>query len=217
MMNDLEMLREMFKDPKLHIGIGTIVQLGLESTGNKLRVMVNLLPENRQVVAEMTFADVMDICFPEINDLGVVAFADGHPDECFVIALINNKDEPLPKFAQNGSKVAYSRPGKKFYIGSDTKLGIGRPNIEPTEPLVLGTQLIALLTGILTQINAVFSAISTGPVSDFGNLGAPVPTSAEIASAISDATTALEGLASTYLATASTNIVSQIGFTERGA
>jgi hypothetical protein len=168
MMYDLEGLRDIFKDTRLHIGVGTIVKLGLANDGSKLRVMVNLLPENRQVVAQMTFSDVMDVEFPEIDDLAIVAFIDGHPDECYVLRLVNNKDEPIPKFAQQGDKVVYSRAGMKNYIGSDTKVGIGRPNIEPSEPLVLGTQLQTLLENVLTQLAQLSGDLNTlaGQVND---------------------------------------------------
>src|SRR5665213_412531 len=137
-MNELEFLRDIFKDPRLHIGIGTIVQLGLSNDGSVLRALVNLLPDNRQVVGEVTFEDVNSVTLPEVDDLVLVAFCDGDPDECFIVKVINNADEPIPLFGQTGHTVKYSRAGKKLYIGSDTKVGIGRPNVEPTEPLVLG-------------------------------------------------------------------------------
>lgn len=64
MMSDLEYLRELFKDIRLHIGIGVITSIGLSKSGNTLRAMVNLLPENRQVVTVVAWDDVLDISFP---------------------------------------------------------------------------------------------------------------------------------------------------------
>lgn len=147
-MNDLEFLRDIFKDPRLHIGIGTVQQLGLASDGSVLRVMINLLPDNREIVCEMTFADVYDVTFPEINDLVLVGHVDGDVDEAFVMKVISNKDEPIPALARTGDSVKYSRPGKKLYIGSDTKIGIARPGVDPSEPLVLGNQLVAVLQAL---------------------------------------------------------------------
>lgn len=200
-MNDLEFLREMFKDTRLHVGIGTISQLGISTSGSVLRGVINLLPENREVVAEITFSDVNDVCFPEINDLVIVVFVDGNPDECFAIKVINNSEEPIPAFAQSGNKVSYSRPGKKFYLGSDAKIGIGRPNIEPTEPLVLGNVLKNGLTALANAFlnNSPIGQCAVGPV----YLDPAVRT-------------ALTNFLNVYVTTAGTNVVSQIGFTERG-
>lgn len=200
-MNDLEFLREIFKDQRLHIGIGTIVQLGLANNGNILRVMVNLLPEQRQIVAEMTFSDVNDVTFPEILDLVIVAHIDGDSDEAFIIGVVSTDEEGIPQFAQTGHSVKYSRPGKKLYLGSSSKVGIGRPNVEPTSPLVLGDVLLAGLTAL---VNAFLNAAQVGT-----NGAGPVPLDGEIVAA-------LTLFKSTYLTTPATNINSQIGFTERG-
>ena len=136
-MNELEYLRELFLDDRLHIGIGPITKTGLSLDGNQLRVQVNLLPENREVVAMMGWDDIGRITFPEVNDLVVVAFVDGHPDEAHVIRMLTTSDEPISEFAQLGHTITNSRAGKKNYIGSDTKVGLGRIDVEPTEPLVM--------------------------------------------------------------------------------
>ena len=201
MTNDLELLREIFKDSRLHIGLGVVTQLGLANDGSILRVMVNLIPENREVVCEMTFADVSIVTFPEIEDMCVVLFADGHPDDAYVIGLVNTTDEKIPLFAQTGNTVVYSRPGKKLYLGSSSKVGIGRPNVEPAEPLVLGTTLI---NGLTALCNAFLNATQIGQ----GVLG-PVFLDASVRAA-------MVSFMSTYLSTTSTNVVSQIAFTERG-
>ncbi len=200
-MNELEFLRDIFKDPRLHIGIGTIVQLGLSNDGSVLRVLVNLLPDNRQVVGEVTFEDVNSVTLPEVDDLVLVAFCDGDPDECFIVKVINNADEPIPLFGQTGHTVKYSRAGKKLYIGSDTKVGIGRPNVEPTEPLVLGA---VLATGLTALCNAFLNATQIGQSS-----AGPVALDPAVR-------TALNNFVTTYITTSGTNIKSQIAFTERG-
>lgn len=215
-MNDLEFLREMFKDSRLHVGIGTIVDLGLSTGLGILRVKVNLLPENREIIAEMTFSDVNSVTFPEINDLAIVAFVDGHPDEAFVIKLVNNSEEQIPTFARSGHTVTYSRPGKKAYLGSDTKVGIGRPDVEPTEPLVLGTVLQTYLEALEGHIKALIDIMKATPATITtapGVLGVVNPAYTTAVAAIE---TALDADKSTYLTTTSSNILSQIGFTERG-
>jgi hypothetical protein len=215
-LNDLELLREMFKDTRLHIGIGTIDKLGLSTDAATLRVLVNLLPENREVVATMTFSDVNDVTFPEVGDLAIVNFADGDPEECHVMKLVNSKDELIPQFARTGHSVKYSRTGKKMYIGSDTKLGLGRPNVEPTEPLVLGNVLKTYLTALEGQVEALIGVIDTIPATITtapGNIGLVNPA---FKTAVDAVKTQLAADKSTYLTTSGTNIVSQIGFTERG-
>jgi hypothetical protein len=201
MMADLEFLREVFKDVRQHIGIGVIKKLGLAQDNSCLRVQVNLLPENREIIAYMSFADVYDVTFPGVNELVLVAFADGLPDEAHVIARFPSIDEPIPAFARSGHSVKYARPGKKLYVGSDTKIAISRPDVEPTQPLVLGTVLVNALTAFL---NAFLNAAQVG-VSPAG----PVFLDPSVRSAL---VTAMN----TYLTTASTNIVSQLSFTERG-
>lgn len=201
MFDDLEGLREIFKDVRLHLGIGTVEQLGLANDGSILRVKIKLLPENRQVVAEMGFADVYDVTFPELKDLVVVGMIDGHPDDAFVIQILNTKEEPIPLKARTGNSVKYSRPGKKLYLGSDTKVLIGKIGTDPTEPLVLGTVLTTFLTNVL---DAFLNAAQIGQ-SAFGPVFLDPGVRANLVS-----------YKSTYLTTASTNIVSQVSYTERG-
>ncbi len=199
---DLEFLRELFKDSRLHVGIGTIKQLGLAIDSSVMRVMVNLLPENRKVVATMGWSEMYGVEFPELDDLVIVAFPDGSPDDCFVIKYVSTKDEKIPEFARTGHNVKYSRPGKKIYVGSDTKVGIGRPNIEPTEPLVLGNVLMDFMTAFLNAFTqpAEVGACAVGPV--FLDPAVRL---------------ALEAARLQFITTPTTNVVSQIAFTERGS
>jgi len=146
---DLELLRSIFGDVRQHIGFGVISQLGLAVDGSALRVQVNLLPEQREIVAEMNFSDVECVTFPEVNDAVIVAFVDGHPDLAYVVGIYPSSEEPIPTFARGGNSVVYSRPGKKIYLGSDTKVGIGRKNVEPTEPLVLGAVFKTFMSTVL--------------------------------------------------------------------
>lgn len=149
---DLEFLRELFRDDRLHIGIGAITQLGLSLDGNTLRAQVNLLPENREVVCTVGWDDIGRICFPEVDDLVLVAFCDGLPDEAHVIRMLTTGEEPISAFGRLGHMITNSRPGKKNYIGSDTKVSIGRIDHEGTENLVLGQQIKAMLSTVLGAI-----------------------------------------------------------------
>lgn len=216
-MNDLEFLKDIFKDQRLHLAIGTVTSIGLSQDGSILRVIINILPEGRPVVAEMTFADVYDVTFPELKDLAFIGMADGEPDECFVLKLINNKQEPIPKFAQTGDAVKYARPGKKLYIGSDTKIGLARPNIEATNPLVLGDVLTNFLTNFTTRfVSLLTTVLSDIPTSVCAVAGVPDTINPALVTALNNLNTQMQSDITTYLQTSSSNIVSQISFTERG-
>lgn len=200
-MNELESWRALMKDDRLHIGIGPITQVGLSLDGNTLRVQVNLLPENREIVAEMTWDDFTRVTFPQVNDLVLVGFVDGLPDDAFVIRVMSGPDDPLAAFAQAGHSIYYSRAGKNAYLGSDTKIGISKPDSEPTEPLVLGTVLVNGLTELCNAfLNAAYLADTPmGP----GMLNPAIRT-------------AIQQFMQTYLNTPDSNILSQLAFTERG-
>lgn len=200
-MADLELLRTIFQDPRLHIGVGVITQTGVAADGSTFRAQVNLLPENREVVAEVGWESANSVDFPEVGDLAVLVMADGHPDDAFLVKIISHKSTPIPMFARTGNKTVYSRAGKKVYLGSDTKVGIGRMNQEPTEPLVLGNVLVTFLTDILNDfLNAPqIGQCAVGPVWMDGALRV-----------------SLVAHMNTYLTVTTTNILSQIGFTERG-
>lgn len=201
---DLEFLRELFKDDRLHVGIGTITKLGAAIDSSALRVQVNLLPEEREIVCMMTWDDIGRITFPEVDDLCLVNFCDGHPDEAHVVRILTTNEEKISAFAMLGHTITNSRPGKKNYIGSDTKVGIGRIDVEPTEPLVLGSVLITLLGAVLDAFTQ-----------NAATLGADNTTSATIT--LNPAiVTALAQAKAQYLTAPATNIASQISFTERG-
>jgi hypothetical protein len=200
-MNELDFLKEVFKDQRLHIGIGTIAQTGLSLDKNKLRALVTLLPENRQIWCEVAWSDVLDISFPQVKDLVLVASVDGHPDESFIIKSITNSDEQIPQLAEDGSMVKYARAGKMAFFGSDTKIGLARPDINPSSPLVLGDV-------VLNALNALANAFLTAPQIGQSSAG-PVTLDPSVVES-------LEEFQETYLTDQATNILSQIAFTERG-
>lgn len=201
MNTDLEFLRQVFADVRTHVGIGVVTQLGMARDFTAFRVQVNLLPENREVVAFMSFADPYEVTLPQVNDLVLVGFAEGDPNEAHVMARFPSEKQTIPTLARTGDSVKYSRPGHKMYLGSDTKIALARPGKEPVQPLVLGTVLVAGLTAL---VNAFLNAAQVGQ-----SAVGPVFLDPTVRSALTT-------FVSTYLTTASTNVVSQISFTERG-
>lgn len=212
-MTDLEFLKDLFRDNRLHVGIGTITQLGLSVDKSILRAMVNLLPENREIVCEVTFSDLSAVTFPQVNDLVIVNFVDGHPDEAYVMKIVNTPDDPFPIFATLGHTVIGSRSGKKIYLNSDTKISLARPGREPLSPIVLGDVLLTYLNNLEARIESIINAIEANP---------PISTAVGNPTTIVNLALALEAVRvnlvadkATYLTAPSTNIKSQIAFVER--
>ena len=203
----MEFLRECFKDLRTHNGVGTITTLSMSTDFSKLLVKVLLMPEQREIVAEMSFPDVTIVCFPEIGDLVTVCMTEGDQDAAYITARFNSLDELIPLFARTGNTTVYSRPGKKIYLGSDAKVGIGRPNIEPTEPLLLGNVTVAGLTALIN------SFLAPGGVTG-AQIGICAVGPVFLDPAVRAALTLFK---TTYLTTPSTNILSTIAFTERGS
>lgn len=202
---DLELMREVFRDVRLHIGIGVVTQLGLAPDMSCLRVQVNLMPENREIVAVMGWAacgaNAGFYSFPEVNDLMIVAFVEGEPDDAYVICCLPSAEETIPKFAADGHMVAYANTGKKLYLGSDTKILLGRPDQEPTEPVVLGT---AITNFFQDFINAFLNAAQIGQ-----SAVGPVALDPSVRQALMQAV-------QKYITTPSTSIVSSVVFVDRG-
>lgn len=229
---DLELLRQIFGDPRMHIGFGVIRQLGLAVDHSSLRVQVALLPEEREIIAQMSWADsgalCGDITFPEVDDAVLVAFVEGDPDHAYVIARFSSKDEPLPAFATSGHSVKYARPGKKLYLGSASKVCIARPAVEPTEPLVLGAVFQTFMSTVLqklidtqAQIMALVDAFNAH--THVGNLGylttTPQPTDITAATLVKTSVNTAKSAVNSQKSSPIDDgaVLSQIAFTEKGA
>ena len=104
----------------------------------------------------------------------------------------------------------------KISLTSDGKVVIGKSGSTQEEPLVLGNVMISALTDIVAQVKQIATDIKTGPVG-IGNAGSPTPTHPALIVKLAAIEAALDTIKSTYIDAASTNIISQISFTERGA
>lgn len=116
-----------------------------------------------------------------------------------------------------GQGVVFVSEKMKISLTSDGKIFLSRKAKAPTEPLVLGTVMMAALTEIITQMKAITKALQDGPVG-VGNMGAPVPPSPALITALGPAGVdkKLDDFLKKFVTDAPTNIVSKIGFTERG-
>jgi hypothetical protein len=153
----IEQLREMLKDNRVHLAVGQIKKLMLASDRSVLRVMVSILPEQREIVARMAWSTLGAssgmLQLPNVDDLVLVGNADGDEDACFVIAKLSNKEDKIPANAAAGDMVAKANTGTKAWLTSDTKINLSRGDQAPTENLVLGQVFKQLMSDILHQLS----------------------------------------------------------------
>jgi len=182
--SDLETLKEIFDKDRVYITIAKITKLALAPDNSVWRALVSIFPDQREAAVDFTWDQVgpkVGIYGPAtVGDLVLVAFADGDEDQGFIIRRLSSKEDKIPKQAGEGHNFIKSLPGKKTYIGSDTKTIIGAlgEGADPIENQVLGQQLKTLLTDILAELQGQAQTLSTH--THIGNVGAP--TSAPIES-----------------------------------
>lgn len=180
---DLELFKEVFKDKKSHIALAKIKKMSLVSDRSALKCLVSIFPDQREVVARMTWAmtgpDAGVVEFPSVDDLVLVAFADGENDLAFVISRLSSKEDKLPLKAVDGHLVLKSKSGKQAWLTSNSKIYLSKGNTTPTQNLVLGQELKTLLSYVLAQLadqadklKQLSNDISTH--NHIGNLGYPV-------------------------------------------
>lgn len=174
---DLEALRHIFQDNRTWISIGKITKLSVATDRSVLRCMVSMLDWNEQpeIVAKMTWdqlgVESGCLTLPSVNDLVIVCFAEGDVEQAFIIRKLSAKDDKIPKNAVEGHTVLKSMQGKNLWLTSDSKINLSKGDTAPTENVVLGQQLKALLSDILTQIADLAEKVSTH--THPGNLGYP--------------------------------------------
>ncbi len=216
---DLELFREILKDDRLHIGLAIVKRVIVSDDLTSVAVECTIVPEGRDVIVTETWESVGDGTthgdIPDPNDLLIIVMADGDPDHAYSIRRLASHEEKLPAQIKDGHFVSKSKPGKKYYLSSDTRIEIGKAITPATEPLVLGVQLMAMLDALIVQMKAITNTIITGPAG-IGNLGAPVPTGAAVIAGLTAANTAIDAIKAQYLTAPTTNIASQIAYTERG-
>lgn len=172
---DLEGLKAIFADKRQHIAIASILKIELASDRSHLKCLVSIFPEQRQMIAKMTWESAGPnsgiFQFPAPNDIVLVAFADGDENQLFVIRRLTSKEDKIPMQAVGGDTSMISLTGKRVWITSDNKIYFSKGTGEPTEPLVLGNVLKTLLSFILQTLAALCEKVSmhTHP----GNLGYP--------------------------------------------
>lgn len=153
---DLEALRHIFADKRLHIAVGKITKSSVISGRASLRCFVSIWPEEREIVAMMTTPSSGPnsglFSFPVPGDLVIVVFADGDPDQAFVVSRLTSKEDTIPQTAVDGATVLRALLGKKLWLTSNTRINLSVGDAEPAENLVLGQVFKTMMSFVLGQL-----------------------------------------------------------------
>lgn len=155
--SDLETLRHIFKDDRLHIALSVVKKVSMAADKSVLRVLISILPEQREIVARMTWSAVGEsagfFSFPNVGDLVLTAMAEGDESSAFVISRLTSKTDKIPATAVTGDMVAKALAGKKLWLTSDTRINLSKGDTEPTENLVLGQVFKTMMSTLLQALS----------------------------------------------------------------
>lgn len=218
---DLEFFRELMRDNRLHVGLGKITQLGVASDRSVLRVQLSVFPEEREIIAMMTWetvgVDAGFYRFPKVGDLVLFAQVEGDYEQAFVIKRLSSKEDTIPAKALDGHTVIQTEAGaEEIFLSSDKRLNLGKRNSVPLEPLVLGLVLQDFLDNFLAKFKGFISDLKSGPISLTTTPGNPTAPEPAFVAKLTQLESDIDSLKSTYVTTESSNILSKLAFTERG-
>ena len=214
---DVQELRNIFADQRSWIELGKVLKVEKSEDQSVIRCLVEQFPEGDQIVCRMSWSGVgpeAGFYHPiSVGDMVLMALEDGSRDNAYIISRLSSKDDKIPAQAMEDDTIAKALPGKKAHLVSDTRvnIGLGNPDAEPEEPLVLGNALVtALETYISDRIIEILDEFIGSPVG-MGNLGNPVPLYATLSSNLG---TIKAGIVSDK--TSFQDFLSQIAYTEKG-
>lgn len=216
----LEEFKAILGDRKTHIAIGKILSTEPSPDFSTLRCKVSVWPEEIENVVQMSWSECNagtgSFQFPSADDLVIIAYADGSPENGFIIGKISSSDDKIPLRAFLGHCVHSAPSGKKMNISSDTRVNLGRGNdlIEESEPLVLGEVLKSCLDDFTTRLDTILADIIAGPIA-VDSMGSSCPTHPALVLKLQATKLQLTLDVTKYLVTIATNILSQIAYTER--
>jgi hypothetical protein len=149
--------------------------------------------------------------FPAVNDLVLIACADGDEELAFVIRRLTSKEDKIPLQAATGDTAIVSLNGKKTWISSNTRINLSKGSTEPTENLVLGQVLKTLLSDVLTELSSLAQTVSTH--THIGNLGFPTAPPLQSAAIVASKTVFDNKKANPVN---NNGILSSVAYTEKG-
>jgi len=217
----IEVFKYLMSRDDITLGVGQITEVD-NPQNNGWLVKVNVFPEEYEVVGLMLWPKSSQEP-PEVSDVVCLLMPQDNTETVLCFGAIRNANKPVHARTIGGECVLGAIQGKKTNIVSDTRVNIGRGGeTEESEPLVLGnilksamSDLYASLDRLATNLSSLNEVVTSLDSSLAG--GANSVTLAAIKADLQAMTdTDLPADESEYLDTASTNIVSQIGFTERG-
>lgn len=176
----IEDLKALLKDESLHVFIGQITRLHLASDRSYLKVEVSVWPEERKIIANMSWDSVGPESgfynFPSVGDSVVCGSAEGDVDLSFVISRLSSIEDKIPLNATNGHSVLKSLAGKKIWHTSDTRINLSKTDSEPIENVVLGQRFKATysdhLGKLMTYLEKVISYMEKYEAhTHIGNMG----------------------------------------------
>lgn len=205
---DLELFKQMLKDDSIHLTVAQVARVNLAQDKSIAFLECIDVINGQELVCMMTWDSIGNGTasgdLPDPKDLYLVGYSNSNYNQAFAIKRMSSKAEKIPKQITDGHHAVMAKTGKQLHLTSDTKinLGLGNPNSAPTEPVVLGNVLKSLMNDF---INAILNATPGIGVSSMG----PVMLNPALR-------TQLTQIQTQYLSTTSTNILSQLVFTERG-
>jgi len=216
---DLEELRQIFGDGKVWLELAEIVQVAPAPDRSLVRVKVKVLPDQYEIVARMSWEftgpDAGLYNMPQKGDWVLVAYAEGDAQQAFVIKRLSSKDDLFPMRALLGECILKALSGQTLSLCSDSRIQIDRGGlVSGSEPLVLGSVLKSALGEFYDKVIEMLDGIITGPVG-VDSIGGSVVTHPSLVTALTTVKAALTLAKAQYVEVSATNIVSQLGFTER--
>ena len=172
-MKGLQDLKRILQDDKLWVYLGIIQGLVVAEDRSYLKVKVETLPEQRVIVATMSWdavgPDSGEFEFPSPGDVVLLVNVDGDDDQAYVIKRLASRTDKIPAAAASGDKVSRALAGKKYWNVSDTRINLARGDDEPTENLVLGQVFKQFAIDLLTELSK--QAQEDADHRHIGNLG----------------------------------------------
>lgn len=196
------------------ISIGNIKSVSISSDNSAINCVVSLLPENRDIsamVASVYSSSAGNINLsPQVNDLVLVIY-DVNTKSYFIIGYISNPDETLDPGVKTNNIVLNALKGS-LNLDAKTKINLGH---NPTEPFVLGSVLISYMTQIQSLLASILQILQTGTFLLTTAPNSPTAPNPATAASITQLITNNNQNKTTYLDTATTNIISQLIFGTR--
>lgn len=214
----LEMLKYLLeKGPEL--ALGEVKSVGSMSTKG-VAVELRILPDNYDVIALAVWPKGL-VIVPAVGELMLAVFPDTQTETALAFGFVAGESRELHQRSENGGFCVGGIAGKKTNVSSNTRVNVGRGgDSEEDEPLVLGnvaSEYLAAISQQLTTLNTHLSTLtaSVTAIDAAVNSGAQAAALGTLTTQLGTQATEIGTEKAQYIDTDSSNILSQIAFTER--